>query len=197
MINPLTLLSTSSIPSHLFPSSVSGTKPQRRSAAKAAIENGDGNGDDKPGPGKHLTTTQLLTLQLALWRVEPAGRGPWGVYVDTLPADFRPWHPLSWLVPPDTPQAGSGSKLGRRSQAPVEGSRWHGLAGSLPRSTRSKLADVEKRFWRDVGVIRAAIVRVFHTAPAWFHHLILSPQLLLHLSCSAPHADEIGSGGFH
>jgi hypothetical protein len=146
MINPLTLLSTTSIPSHLFPSSVSPIKPPRRSAAKASIPNGDG--DNRAGPGKHLTTTQLLTLQLALWRVDSTGRGPWGVYVDTLPAEFRPWHPLSWLVAPETPGSGAGSK----SQA-HEWARWHGLADRLPRSTRSKLAEVEKRWLSCVSLI--------------------------------------------
>jgi hypothetical protein len=188
MINPLTLLSTTSIPSHLFPSSVSPIKPPRRSAAKASIPNGDG--DNRAGPGKHLTTTQLLTLQLALWRVDSTGRGPWGVYVDTLPAEFRPWHPLSWLVAPETPGSGAGSK----SQA-HEWARWHGLADRLPRSTRSKLAEVEKRFWRDVGAIRVAIVRVLDNAVVWFRHL-RSPRLLLHLACSARHADWTGSGGY-
>ncbi|GFZ45944.1 hypothetical protein JCM24511_03677 [Saitozyma sp. JCM 24511] len=162
MINPLTLLSTSSIPTHLFPNSVSGTKLPRRGTAKAALANGDG--DDCPGSGEHLTTTQLLTLQLALWRVDPAARGPWGVYVDTLPTEFRPWHPLSWLVTPDTPGSGAGSK----SQAHPQWSMWHALADCLPRSTRSKLADVEQRFWRDVGIIRAAIVRVLDTARLGF-----------------------------
>lgn len=177
MINPLTLLSTSSIPSHLFPNSVSGTKLPRRGTAKAALANEDG--DDRPGSGEHLTTTQLLTLQLALWRVDPAARGPWGVYVDTLPTEFRPWHPLSWLVTPDTPGSGAGSK----SQAHPQWSMWHALADCLPRSTRSKLADVEQRFWRDVGVIRAAIVRVLDTARLGF--VTSGPPLLLQLCCSA------------
>lgn len=106
----------------------------------------------KTTPSSHLplTSTQLLTLHLALHRPDPTETSdapptghpslpadPWGPYLRTIPARFDE-HPLTWIVDVD---AAAEIKPAR----PV--SSLARLAECLPRKTGLLLDDVERRFW--------------------------------------------------
>ncbi|WVQ99075.1 hypothetical protein IAU59_006207 [Kwoniella sp. CBS 9459] len=127
MLNPLTLIHDTAIPIHLFPQSSS--RPRRTPTAASSSSstshhvNSNGEGDDgssakRRKPNSKLDTTQLLTLHLALTR-DPKGRykSPWETYIDTLPAEFRPWHPLTWLIPP-RPKSTSSQSTPSSSSSP-------------------------------------------------------------------------------
>ncbi|OCF32077.1 hypothetical protein I316_06233 [Kwoniella heveanensis BCC8398] len=125
MLNPLTLIHNTTIPLHLFPQSSS--RPRRTTTTTVsarAVSSGNNDEEDKSftseakrrksnnSPSlKKLDTTQLLTLHLALTR-DPHGRhkSPWEGYIGTLPHEFRPWHPLTWLIAPTPSQNASVSK---------------------------------------------------------------------------------------
>jgi hypothetical protein len=153
MINPLTLCD-STIPSHLFPRPAITKSRPRSDGGPTAVEGAHGP----------LTTTQLLTLHLALCRADlkSASNGgdggeTWRAYLDTLPLSFRPWHPLTWLIEPDT-QGETGEAVKK------DWAWWRALGACLPGSTRAKLAAVEKRLWRDIKVLKGAIVRRFSSS---------------------------------
>ncbi|ODN74573.1 hypothetical protein L202_06935 [Cryptococcus amylolentus CBS 6039] len=156
MLNPLTLLASDStskvlskgpnfsIPRHLFPqpshvtSAVNSSKRLKTSPA----------GTDS-SQSKQLDTTELLTLHLALSR-DPHKRytSDWQVYLETLPKDFRPWHPLTWLVKPDP-----GTKEA------VEGWNWWAdlYENHASPTLKSKVAEVKKRYDADKAVILSTL----------------------------------------
>lgn len=125
-MNPLTLAKSSlnTIPSELYPAPASTSSPPRRSS----------NGTPR------LTTTQLLTLHIALTR-DPQQRhkSEWQVFVDTLP-DFRPLHPLAWMIP--------NSDVERQDEF------WPALEACLSESVRIKVQDVKRRFEDDLLLLR-------------------------------------------
>ncbi|BEJ12327.1 hypothetical protein CspHIS471_0207870 [Cutaneotrichosporon sp. HIS471] len=124
LLNPLTLAKSAlnSIPAHLFPAPA--TASPRRS----------------PNGTAPLTTTQLLSLHLALTR-DPLKRhkSEWQVFIDTLP-EFRPLHPLTWVVP-DTD-----------NKAPD--AFWPALEQCLSESVRIKIEAVRLRYEADRKLLR-------------------------------------------
>ena len=140
LLNPLTLAS-SIIPTHLFPRCTSYAHRAKRARTSSTTW--------------RLNTTQLLTLYLALTRhLERRHASPWEAYLDSLPGDFRPWHPLTWLVPPS--DAGQVEKW----------KRWNALAGMVPRSARMKLEAVRARFDEDLEVVQRVLVRLISSTPS-------------------------------
>lgn len=130
LLNPLTLGRSplNTIPSELFPASASSSSPPPRS----------------PGGGcRRLTTTQLLTLHLALSR-DPKGRhnSEWEVFIKSLPS-FRPFHPVTWVIP--------------NSDAPHD-PWWEELEACLSESVRIKIAAVAKRYKEDLKILRRVLV---------------------------------------
>ncbi|KAK8869457.1 hypothetical protein IAR55_000021 [Kwoniella newhampshirensis] len=148
MLNPLTLIRDSPIPKHLFPQPthrIATTNPSKRiKTSLIAADTARASTDaEVPSSTKPLDTTQLLTLHIALTR-DPLKRYPseWDVYMNALPREFRPWHPLTWLIKPQ----------GAKEEKDWEW--WSKLAEKgLSPSTRAKLADVKKRFQQDRDVI--------------------------------------------
>lgn len=136
LLNPLTLLKSplNSIPVELFPCQSSATTPPRRSS----------NGTPK------LTTTQLLTLHLALTR-DPQQRhkSEWQIFIDTLP-EFRPLHPLTWVIP--------NSELKEEEQDAF----WPALESCLSESVRIKIAAVKRRYLADLKLLRQVLVSQLH-----------------------------------
>lgn len=131
LLNPLTLGASplNTIPLELFPSASSTSSPPPRS----------------PGGGcRRLTTTQLLTLHLALSK-DPKGRhkSEWQIFVDSLPS-FRPLHPLTWVVP--------------NSDGPHD-AFWPQLEECLSESVRVKIDAVKVRYEDDLAVLRRVLVR--------------------------------------
>nr|XP_018263476.1 uncharacterized protein I303_03345 [Kwoniella dejecticola CBS 10117]OBR85634.1 hypothetical protein I303_03345 [Kwoniella dejecticola CBS 10117] len=149
MLNPLTLLPNSPIPSHLFPQTKStNTNVSSPSPKESSTPVPKRARTDKP---RKLDTTQLLTLHLALTK-DPQERykSDWAPYIDSLPKSFRPWHPLTWVVPLDEEQRSSGQKEKQREE-------WiwynHLYQIGLSGSTRLKVQDVKKRFDQDYEVL--------------------------------------------
>ncbi|OCF71488.1 hypothetical protein I204_07546 [Kwoniella mangroviensis CBS 8886] len=136
MLNPLTLLPNSPIPSHLFPQTVSKSVP---TSSLTPVQKKPRIGN----PPRKLDTTQLLTLHLALTK-DPRGRykSDWQVYIDSLPITFRPWHPLTWIVSPF-------------DKAQKEERVWwnHLYTIGLSESTKMKVQDVKNRFEKDYEVL--------------------------------------------
>lgn len=129
LLNPLTLQKSplNTIPAHLFPSALSTNSPPPRS----------------PGGSVRLTTTQLLTLHLALSR-DPKGRhkSEWSIFINSLPS-FRPLHPLTWVVP--------------NSDAPHD-AWWGELEACLSESVRIKIDAVKQRYIKDLELLRRVLV---------------------------------------
>jgi len=145
MVNPLTL-PPSTIPTHLFPQPISHSHRLKRPR--------------KSDPAiRRLNTTQLLTLHLALAR-DKLGRHPsrYEVYLDTLPTSFRPWHPLTWHVPPD-----AQAKIKKEAK---EWEWWRTLARLIPRGATSYLQEVRRRYEEDLSVLREILVRLALPTPA-------------------------------
>ncbi|WVF71829.1 hypothetical protein IAT40_006638 [Kwoniella sp. CBS 6097] len=192
MLNPLTLIQDTPIPLHLFPQSSS--RPRRTTTGPSLSSASMNKGDEEESAKRRkpnsqrlkLDTTQLLSLHLALTK-DPKGRypSPWAAYIDTLPAEFRPWHPLTWLIPPSTtgpmstsatptssddhpakrtkhvnPATGTeNGGTGTDSSTPeAEWSWWNNLAevGISP-STKRKVEDVKKRFEEDYAVLKEVL----------------------------------------
>lgn len=85
----------------------------------------------------YLTSTQIMALYLARNR-ELATESPWSDYIATLPIDFRPWHPLTWLIPPPHAEHDDRWKSRRRL-----------AEDCLPLGARRRLDRVKRRFDRD------------------------------------------------
>ena len=102
-----------------------------------------------------LNTTQLLTLHLVLTR-DPLGRhkSDWDVYLETLPKTFRPFHPLTWLVP-ETRVNGKVNGHGRQPNGNVMG----GALAHVPSAANENVLRVFGRFEADLEVMRAVLVR--------------------------------------
>lgn len=115
------------------------------------------SGPPRPLP-LNLTTTQLLSLYLALYRPVEGKKVdsscPWLPYFKTLPDSFRDWHPLTWLVSIE-----AGSRLlsddtpARASDAVESSTTWNLLNGlakdHLPSSVKTKLQHVLRRYDKD------------------------------------------------
>ncbi|WVQ81248.1 hypothetical protein IAT38_003370 [Cryptococcus sp. DSM 104549] len=156
MLNPLTLLAASSsvtasthpdrhsIPRHLFPQPTHVTSSVNSSKRLKPSPSSPTNGvTATPAFPRQLDTTELLTLQVALSR-DPQKRyeSDWQVYIETLPKDFRPWHPATWVIKPE-----DASKQD-------DWEWWHSLyeIGTSP-TLKAKIQDVKKRFETDYGVL--------------------------------------------
>jgi hypothetical protein len=92
------------------------------------------------GPQSRLTTTQTLSLYLALNRHASSEKGdpqysPWAAYIDTLPTSFRPWHPLTWLMnpAPGVPGEEDWSSLNHLAKNHLPDSAWDKLQDMLGR----------------------------------------------------------------
>nr|XP_019042616.1 hypothetical protein I302_09225 [Kwoniella bestiolae CBS 10118]OCF21546.1 hypothetical protein I302_09225 [Kwoniella bestiolae CBS 10118] len=137
MLNPLTLLPSSSIPSHLFPQTTSSRAAPLPKKPRIA------------NPPRKLDTTQLLTLHLALTR-DPKERykSDWQVYIDSLPKSFRPWHPLTWTIPPSL-------SPNEPKEREAEGWEWWNNLYNvgISQSTKLKVQDVKQRFDKDYEVL--------------------------------------------
>ena len=142
LLNPLTILTSSqnTIPAHLFPEQPSKPNTKRR---RVSIS-------------QRLNTTQLLTLHLALTR-DPDGRhgSAWEVYLDTLPRSFRPWHPLTWVVPPKP----KGKVNGHGGATNEHGDAGMDKLGKVPIEARENVLRVKKRFDEDLEVLQKVLVR--------------------------------------
>ncbi|WWC89696.1 uncharacterized protein L201_004621 [Kwoniella dendrophila CBS 6074] len=146
MLNPLTLMSSPNqpIPLHLFPqtnrsSSTSSTTPVNKKPRTSLQLHQQ--------PSRKLDTTQLLTLHLALTK-DPKERykSYWKPYIDSLPKKFRPWHPLTWIIP--LHQSNHDDKDDK------EWEWWNNLYElGLSKSTKLKVEDVKKRFNKDYDVL--------------------------------------------
>ncbi|KAI5451410.1 hypothetical protein NCC49_001716 [Naganishia albida] len=104
------------------------------------------------GQQSRLTTTQTLSLYLALNRHSSPERGnsrysPWADYIATLPNSFRPWHPLTWLVRPIPGVPGD-----------EDWSSLNDLAKNhLPDSTYDKLQDMLGRYRGDLKTMERCV----------------------------------------
>jgi hypothetical protein len=115
------------------------------------------SGAPRPLP-LNLTTTQLLSLYLALYRPVEGQTAdsscPWLPYFRTLPDTFRDWHPLTWLV---SISAGlrrlSDDNAVETSDATQSSTTWNLLNGlakeHLSSSVKTKLQDVYRRYSKD------------------------------------------------
>ncbi|WWC69104.1 uncharacterized protein I206_103040 [Kwoniella pini CBS 10737] len=139
MLNPLTLLPNSLIPSHLFPQSVSRNNPNDSTtpiSKKARMEK-----------GRKLDTTQLLTLHLALTKdSKNRYKSNWKEYIESLPKTFRPWHPLTWVVSPI---------LTQKENVPQVEWKWfnHLYDIGLSQAAKLKVQDVKKRFDEEYEIL--------------------------------------------
>lgn len=104
------------------------------------------------GQQSRLTTTQTLSLYLALNRHSSPERGnsrysPWADYIATLPKSFRPWHPHTWLVRPIPGVPGD-----------EDWSSLNDLAKNhLPDSTYDKLQDMLGRYRGDLKTMERCV----------------------------------------
>ncbi|WWD16279.1 hypothetical protein CI109_100705 [Kwoniella shandongensis] len=156
MLNPLTLIRDSPIPKHLFPQPthrISTTNSSKRVKTSPSTATSTATtAQSSVSSSKPLDTTQLLTLHIALTR-DPLKRYPseWDVYMNALPREFRPWHPLTWLI---TPQKSTKNDKSKIEEDEKEWEWWSKLAEKgLSPTTRIKLDDVKKRFEHDEEVI--------------------------------------------
>lgn len=167
MLNPLTMFaaeSTSrppskelmySIPRHLYPrpthkmSSTNSSKRIKTSpTSPATISTGSG---ESSSHYRQLDTTELLTLHLALSR-DPQKRyySDWQVYLGTLPKEFRPWHPLTWVIK---------SEPGAKNSEADDWNWWNTLYEKHTSSTvKAKIQDVKRRYEADVAVVLDVLV---------------------------------------
>lgn len=113
----------------------------------------------------NLTTTQLLTVYLAMYRPstsdlpnQEARSSPWDPYFRTLPTSFRCWHPLTWLIPDTEDESllhhDQPTKWPKKTdKLDPQSEVWtclHTLANShLPLGVKEKLEDVLRRYIRD------------------------------------------------
>lgn len=86
-----------------------------------------------------LTSTQVMAMYLARHRRKFKG-SRWADYIATLPADFRSWHPLTWLVSAQDDEEDEAWKT-RRKLAEQH----------LPASSKRRLDHVCRRFQRDLA----------------------------------------------
>ncbi|EIW66384.1 hypothetical protein TREMEDRAFT_65667 [Tremella mesenterica DSM 1558] len=111
----------------------------------------------------------------------------WKPYLDTLPTNFRPWHPLTWLIPYDTspictPKTNTSTndaeqenesledvhknRKKRKRQSEVDGNEdieqrrqwWLSLYANIPLSARKKVDVVKGRYEDDLVVLRNVLV---------------------------------------
>jgi hypothetical protein len=115
------------------------------------------SGPPRPPP-LNLTTTQLLSLYLALYRPvegkQTDSSCPWLPYFRTLPETFRDWHPLTWLISISTGLRPLSDDNDAESNDAAESSTtWNLLNGlakdHLPSSVKTKLQDVFRRYNKD------------------------------------------------
>ncbi|WVN87868.1 uncharacterized protein L203_103065 [Cryptococcus depauperatus CBS 7841] len=156
MLNPLTLMAADSvskhnlkqpvfsIPRHLFPLPAHHVSHNNSSKRVKTLP------ISPPAPtglGRQLDTTELLTLHLALNR-DPMKRytSDWQVYIETLPKEFRPWHPLTWVIEPEKGSDVPGAEEWRW---------WHHLYEKYAsRTLKAKVREVKQRYETDIATLR-------------------------------------------
>lgn len=173
MLNPLTMFAADaasrppskgpvySIPRHLYPrpthitSSTNSSKRIKTSAASpttVSTASGESNSHYR-----QLDTTELLTLHLALSK-DPQKRyfSDWQVYLETLPNEFRPWHPLTWVIKPE---------LGAKSPGAADWDWWNTLYEKhISPTMKAKIQDVKRRYEADAALVLDVLVSVLITS---------------------------------
>lgn len=167
MLNPLTMFAAESasrppskgpmysIPRHLYPrpthkmSSTNSSKRIKTSPTSPVTISTDSG--ESSSHYRQLDTTELLTLHLALSR-DPQKRyySDWEVYIETLPKEFRPWHPLTWVIK---------SEPGAKNSEADDWNWWNTLYEKHISSTvKAKIQDVKRRYEADVAVVLDVLV---------------------------------------
>ncbi|OXC69576.1 hypothetical protein AYX13_01743 [Cryptococcus neoformans] len=162
MLNPLTMFAADaasrppskgpahSIPRHLYPrpthitSSTNSSKRIKTSSA-SPITISTANGESS-SHYRQLDTTELLTLHLALSK-DPQKRyfSDWQVYIETLPKEFRPWHPLTWVIKPEP---------GAKSPGTADWDWWNNLYEKhISLTLKAKIQDVKRRYEADAALV--------------------------------------------
>lgn len=173
MLNPLTMFAADaasrppskgpahSIPRHLYPrpthitSSTNSSKRIKTSSA-SPITISTANGESS-SHYRQLDTTELLTLHLALSK-DPQKRyfSDWQVYIETLPKEFRPWHPLTWVIKPEP---------GAKSPGTADWDWWNNLYEKhISLTSKAKIQDVKRRYEADAALMLDVLVSVLITS---------------------------------
>jgi hypothetical protein len=153
LLNPVTLLAQET----LLPPSLFHVPPPVKNGKKKKIAKSiprSSSSTPKTSIPLPLTSTALLTLHLALTR-DPLKRHPsaWRPYIEALPQEFRPWHPLSWVVEPGT----DGSEETKRDWA-----WWKDLSErGMTYGSRKKLREIKERWDGDFEVLKLVMVSWF------------------------------------
>ena len=152
LLNPVTLLaSNTQLPSSLFMVQPPVKNGKRKKIGKPATAQKSASSSSKTNIPLPLTSTALLTLHLALTK-DPESRHPsaWKPYIDALPQDFRPWHPLSWAVRPGT----DGT-----AESKQDWSWWNALSEQcMTYGAAKKLREIRERWDLDYEVLKMVLV---------------------------------------